>query len=93
MKEINDNSIVPHKYEPTSEAETVEINKLFVSCLSNLANCYQQVGQWKNAIEACDAVLEIDPMNAKALYRRAQVIHLVLTTLTLFIFISIQFQY
>ncbi|KAK9862962.1 hypothetical protein WJX84_007718 [Apatococcus fuscideae] len=38
----------------------------------NLAACHLRLKQYKDARQACDKVLENDPANVKALYRRAQ---------------------
>lgn len=38
---------------------------------NNLALCALRTSEWTAAVVQCDAVLEIDPRNGKALYRRA----------------------
>ena len=39
----------------------------------NLALCYLRLNEAKEAIEHCDKVLEKEPKNVKALFRRGQV--------------------
>ncbi|CAJ1363316.1 unnamed protein product [Effrenium voratum] len=41
-------------------------------CALNLAACKQKLDKLDEAIAACDAALELDPDNVKALYRRAE---------------------
>ena len=55
----------------TAQTST-EATTLRTSCQSNLASCYLQLKQWKECVEACNAVLESDVSNRKALYRRGQ---------------------
>lgn len=45
---------------------------LRTTCQSNLASCYLQLEQWTDCVSQCDAVLQADPRNRKALYRRGQ---------------------
>lgn len=43
----------------------------FISTLqSNMASCHVKLGNWENAIDLCNAVIEQDPNNVKALFRR-----------------------
>eukprot|EP00930_Biecheleria_cincta_P096254 TRINITY_DN88128_c0_g1_i1.p1 TRINITY_DN88128_c0_g1~~TRINITY_DN88128_c0_g1_i1.p1 ORF type:complete len:525 (-),score=144.24 TRINITY_DN88128_c0_g1_i1:30-1523(-) len=46
--------------------------KLRATCALNIAACKQKLSKLDEAIVACDAVLELDPDNVKALYRRAE---------------------
>lgn len=43
----------------------------FISTLeSNMASCQVKLGNWDAAIDLCNSVLEQEPSNVKALYRR-----------------------
>lgn len=44
---------------------------LQIKLRNNLALCALRTAEWTAAIVQCDAVLEVDPRNGKALYRRA----------------------
>lgn len=55
---------------PTS-ADGDAINEKRAACHSNTAMCYLKLSKWSDARRAADAALEIQPKNAKALYRRA----------------------
>jgi FK506-binding protein 4/5 len=37
---------------------------------NNMTGCHVKVGNWEDAIDLCNSVLEIDSANVKALYRR-----------------------
>lgn len=41
-------------------------------CYLNAAQCWLKMGSWRDAADLCKTVLEEDPSNLKALYRRAQ---------------------
>lgn len=45
---------------------------LRISCLLNLAACYLKQQQWSDCISACDKVIELDPEQPKAWFRRGQ---------------------
>lgn len=69
---IEDDHIKDNVYVPADNVEKESLTQLKVSCLLNIAACYQKLRQWSSSIKACDAVLEIEHKNVKALYRRAQ---------------------
>lgn len=48
-----------------------EDKKLYVACVGNRALCWQQQSAFHQMIEDCNLVLEHDPKNIKALFRRA----------------------
>lgn len=73
-KEIEDSMIRECEYTPVSTEEFDALRSLKVSCLLNLALVYTRQLQWSDVIRACTAVLDIDPNNSKAFYRRAQVL-------------------
>ncbi|KAL6649997.1 hypothetical protein ACP70R_014221 [Stipagrostis hirtigluma subsp. patula] len=51
-----------------------EEGKIFASSRSslhlNVAACYQKMGEYRKSIEACNKVLDANPVHVKALYRR-----------------------
>lgn len=47
-------------------------SELALKCFGNRAACYKQISNFDGTIEDCTAVLEVEPMNVKALVRRAQ---------------------
>eukprot|EP00873_Tetraselmis_striata_P002653 jgi/Tetstr1/422917/TSEL_013698.t1 len=49
-----------------------EINKALVSSLNNRAACYLKLSQPRSAIADCNAVLQVEAANAKALFRMGQ---------------------
>ena len=50
-------------------------NALKQACELNQAMYWLQIGSFTHATAACDVVLQSDPSNVKALYRRAQAAH------------------
>mmetsp|Transcript_43936 Transcript_43936/g.71442 ORF Transcript_43936/g.71442 Transcript_43936/m.71442 type:complete len:206 (-) Transcript_43936:39-656(-) len=50
---------------------TAAINNIVAQCYNNMAACELKLDKNRNAVEACDKLLEIDPKNVKGLYRRA----------------------
>jgi len=53
------------------DGESGDANTIFVACKLNLAQCYINIKDYPSAIEASSKVLNIEPTNVKALYRRA----------------------
>lgn len=43
-----------------------------IQCSLNLAACYSKLGDYGSCVKCCSEVLEIEPRNQKALYRRGQ---------------------
>jgi len=55
-----------------SEEQKGEVKKAKAALYNNMAMCYIKLEKWLKARENCRYVLEIEPENVKALYRRAQ---------------------
>merc|ERR1712187_766292 len=55
-----------------NEADTNRALELKAACRSNLAACALKLESFYAAVKYCDEVLQDDPNNLKALYRRAQ---------------------
>uniref|UniRef100_A0A8D0H7E1 Peptidyl-prolyl cis-trans isomerase D n=1 Tax=Sphenodon punctatus TaxID=8508 RepID=A0A8D0H7E1_SPHPU len=53
-------------------ADTSKLNSAVLTCVLNNAACKLKLSDWQGAIESCSEALAIDPVNTKALYRRAQ---------------------
>ncbi|KAF5825932.1 hypothetical protein DUNSADRAFT_5854 [Dunaliella salina] len=49
-----------------------EAMALFKACSLNLSSCYLNLKQYSSCVVQCDEVLEGEPSNLKALYRRGQ---------------------
>ncbi len=49
-----------------------QVRELIVSCLNNIAQCHINLEEFSDCIRVCDTVLELDPNNVKALYRKAE---------------------
>lgn len=61
-----------------NDEEKQQTKVLKVACKLNNAACKLKLKDYENAVTLCTDVLEIDPRNVKALYRRAQAyMHLV----------------
>uniref|UniRef100_A0A6B2L8Q0 peptidylprolyl isomerase n=1 Tax=Arcella intermedia TaxID=1963864 RepID=A0A6B2L8Q0_9EUKA len=63
--------LVQSLYDETPEQKD-EANKLKVQCYLNIAGCLQKVQGFQKAVENCKQALDIEPDNAKALFRRGQ---------------------
>jgi pentatricopeptide repeat protein len=50
----------------------ISFYKTVGTCYNNMAACHIKNGNWEKAVKACDKVLEKQPNNAKALFRRGQ---------------------
>ncbi|XP_077210967.1 70 kDa peptidyl-prolyl isomerase-like [Tasmannia lanceolata] len=55
-----------------SEEEKIQANTLKISCYLNNASCKLKLGQYIETLRLCTKVLDLDPHNVKALYRRSQ---------------------
>ncbi|XP_042897020.1 peptidyl-prolyl cis-trans isomerase D [Parasteatoda tepidariorum] len=61
-----------HENVPNLDKRT---SPIVVPCILNSAACKLKLKQYDRALEDCDEALDIDPTNAKALYRRGQAFH------------------
>jgi len=52
--------------------EAAQIKRLRLTCALNIAQCKLKLAKFDEAVKAADVVLEMDPENMKALYRRAE---------------------
>ncbi|RVW15867.1 Peptidyl-prolyl cis-trans isomerase FKBP65 [Vitis vinifera] len=55
-----------------TDEEKVQANALRISCNLNNAACKLKLGEYLEASKQCTKVLDLDPSNIKALYRRSQ---------------------
>ncbi|XP_072258870.1 peptidyl-prolyl cis-trans isomerase FKBP8-like [Pyxicephalus adspersus] len=60
--------------EPLSSEEEEEIREHRIKCLNNLAAAQLKLHHYDDVINSCNAVLEMDADNAKALYRKGKVL-------------------
>ena len=60
------------KYEDSMDRQQAMLLVLEVEgpCRLNLAHCFNKTGKYFHAVKYCQKVLENDPTNCKALYRR-----------------------
>ena len=56
----------------SSETPVAADLKIGIDCLNNRSLCYQQASRFTMVIQDCTAVIEADPKNIKALFRRSQ---------------------
>ncbi|XP_033870836.2 peptidyl-prolyl cis-trans isomerase D [Acipenser ruthenus] len=49
-----------------------KLEPIVLSCILNMSACKLKLQLWQEAIDSCNEALEIDQLNTKALYRRAQ---------------------
>lgn len=61
-----------HVESTMKEEEHEQAKVLKLTCLNNLAQCFLKLEMWSKAADNCSAALDLDPANAKALFRRAQ---------------------
>ena len=59
-------------YDTSSDEAKRRRDEIALSCHLNIASCCLKLGHLKIAVSNCSKALEIDPNNAKALYRRGQ---------------------
>jgi len=52
------------------DEDTREINKVVVTLHLNRALCLLKLHEWNDAIQECDAALDLDPASVKAYYRK-----------------------
>lgn len=69
---IDDDVLVLVDDQGSDESEAKQHKKLRLTCCLNLAACKQKLEKYEEAVVACDVALELDPMNVKGLYRRAE---------------------
>ncbi|XP_076305608.1 tetratricopeptide repeat protein 9A-like isoform X1 [Tachypleus tridentatus] len=64
------------KVDQLPEPAKQEVAKIKVDCYNNLANCLlQQEKKMERVIFYCDKVLDIEPTNVKALYRKGKALY------------------
>lgn len=68
---IKDENLKLERYAPKSEEEQTQLMALMVSCVNNVSACQLSMKDYISCIQSCSLVLQIQPANAKALYRRA----------------------
>jgi len=69
---IDDDVLVLVDDTGADENEAAQIKRLRLTCALNIAQCKLKLTKFDEAVKACDVVLELDPNNLKALYRRAE---------------------
>eukprot|EP00262_Sarcandra_glabra_P003861 TRINITY_DN1468_c1_g1_i2.p1 TRINITY_DN1468_c1_g1~~TRINITY_DN1468_c1_g1_i2.p1 ORF type:complete len:535 (-),score=113.95 TRINITY_DN1468_c1_g1_i2:167-1771(-) len=55
-----------------TDEDKIRANALKISCHLNNAACKIRIGEYVDALRLCTKVLDLDPYNVKALYRRSQ---------------------
>uniref|UniRef100_A0A2K5C4V3 peptidylprolyl isomerase n=1 Tax=Aotus nancymaae TaxID=37293 RepID=A0A2K5C4V3_AOTNA len=53
-------------------ADRTKLQPIALSCVLNIGACKLKMSNWQEAIDSCLEALEMDPLNIKALYQRAQ---------------------
>ncbi|XP_077119690.1 peptidyl-prolyl cis-trans isomerase FKBP8-like [Ranitomeya variabilis] len=66
--------LTPTIADPLSSEEEEEIREHRVKCLNNLAATQLKLHHYDDVLNSCNAVLEMDIDNAKALYRKGKVL-------------------
>jgi len=70
------------QYESDLEGEQKEKkNSLLLAGYLNLAACYLKIDKYQEVIQNCDKALEIEPKNAKGLFRKGQVLSFIINIL------------
>ena len=59
------------KFFDMSPQQKDEVKALRATLIVNCAICYMKLEQWEKVVEHCNTVLKEDPLNRKALFRRA----------------------
>ena len=55
-----------------NEGLSKEHKLIKISCLLNAAICYSKLGVWDDAAAKADVVLDLDPLNVKAMFHRGR---------------------
>ncbi len=65
--------VIVHAYTQAIEdyTQALQLDPGLLTARNNRAACHIKLGQWKEAVEDCNAVLAVEAENAKALLRRA----------------------
>ncbi|KAM8974360.1 peptidyl-prolyl cis-trans isomerase FKBP8-like [Pelodytes ibericus] len=66
--------LTPNSADPLSPEEDEEIREHRIKCLNNLAATQLKLHHFDDVVNSCNAVLEMDVNNAKALYRKGKVL-------------------
>ncbi|XP_073424706.1 peptidyl-prolyl cis-trans isomerase FKBP8-like [Dendrobates tinctorius] len=66
--------LTPTTADPLSSEEEEEIREHRIKCLNNLAATQLKLHHYDDVLNSCNAVLEMDEDNAKALYRKGKVL-------------------
>ncbi|XP_068131417.1 peptidyl-prolyl cis-trans isomerase FKBP8-like [Hyperolius riggenbachi] len=66
--------LTPSTAEPLSSEEEEEIREHRIKCLNNLAATQLKLHHYDDVMNSCNAILEMDVNNSKALYRKGKVL-------------------
>jgi tetratricopeptide (TPR) repeat protein len=69
---IDDDHLREVDYQGHSPEERKQVREIKLSAFLNIAACNIKVKSFASAVQACDEALKLDPLNVKALYRRAR---------------------
>ncbi|XP_075982050.1 cyclophilin 40 [Anticarsia gemmatalis] len=69
-----------HACQPIDDIKDIDLKEQYqeirttyvIQCNLNLAACYMKIEDYRSSVKYCSEVLELDPRNEKALYRRGQ---------------------
>jgi hypothetical protein len=59
------------KFFDLSKEDEEEVRQMKLTLYLNIASCYIKLAQWDQVFRNCEDALNIDPVNVKALFRRA----------------------
>ena len=59
------------KFFDLNKDDEAEVKALKLSLYLNLASCYIKLDNWEQVLRNCTEALQLDPQNAKALFRRS----------------------